>query len=70
MDIFSATMPPMIISRTAMTSSTHAVVSRDTVTLCPYRSSLKFGSTAGRFGAFATYQPVRYIHCVMRSSFG
>lgn len=35
-----------------------------------YRSSLNPASTAGRLGAFATNQPVRYIHCAIRVSLG
>jgi len=33
-------------------------------------SSSKPGSTLGRSGEFAANQPVRYIHCAIRVSFG
>ena len=35
-----------------------------------HRSSLNPASTAGLRAAFATYHPVRYIHCAMRVSLG
>ena len=35
-----------------------------------YRSSLNPESTAGRCAAFATNQPVRYIHRAIRVSLG
>ena len=43
--------------------------SRQLVHALPYRSSLNPGMIVGRAVVFATNQPVRYIHCVMRVSF-